>query len=106
MTVGAAGLGLWTGAGALICAAAATVALIVLLRPWLVRYALARPNARSSHREPTPQGGGIAVVAAAIAVVMIFSFLIPGLPAEETAQLLWALGGAAFIAWGGLIDDI
>src|SRR5262245_5057105 len=27
---------------------------------------LARPNARSSHRAPTPQGGGIAVVAAAL----------------------------------------
>ncbi len=35
--------------------------LIVLLRPALRRYALARPNARSSHQEPTPQGGGIAV---------------------------------------------
>src|ERR1700689_5789888 len=40
---------------------------IVLLRPALRRYALARPNARSSHREPTPQGGGIAVIAATIA---------------------------------------
>ena len=38
--------------------------LIVALRPWLVRRALARPNARSSHRVPTPQGGGIAVVIA------------------------------------------
>jgi UDP-N-acetylmuramyl pentapeptide phosphotransferase/UDP-N-acetylglucosamine-1-phosphate transferase len=33
-----------------------------LLRPLLLRYALARPNARSSHVVPTPQGGGIAVV--------------------------------------------
>jgi hypothetical protein len=25
------------------------------LRPWMQRYALARPNARSSHTIPTPQ---------------------------------------------------
>ena len=40
--------------------------LIVVLRPLLGRYALAKPNARSSHTTPTPQGGGIAVVAATI----------------------------------------
>ena len=52
----------------------ATIALAALLcagltsaiKPLLQRYALARPNARSSHRVPTPQGGGIAVVAATI----------------------------------------
>ncbi len=31
------------------------------IRPLLLRVALARPNARSSHRIPTPQGAGIAV---------------------------------------------
>lgn len=36
--------------------------LIILLKPLLIRYALARPNARSSHKTPTPQGGGIAVL--------------------------------------------
>lgn len=35
----------------------ATAALILLLFPLLRRYALARPNARSSHKAPTPQGG-------------------------------------------------
>lgn len=49
------------------------------LRPLFVRYALARPNARSSHRAPTPQGGGIPVLLGA------------------------AVGGlAAVAAWGGL----
>ena len=38
------------------------------IRPLLLRVALARPNARSSHRIPTPQGAGIAVVAATLAV--------------------------------------
>lgn len=37
-------------------------------RPLLQRYALARPNARSSHRIPTPQGAGIAVIAATLVV--------------------------------------
>jgi UDP-N-acetylmuramyl pentapeptide phosphotransferase/UDP-N-acetylglucosamine-1-phosphate transferase len=40
--------------------------LIIALMPWLKAYALARPNARSSHREPTPQGGGIAVIVATL----------------------------------------
>ena len=35
---------------------ALTAALILLLFPLLRRYALARPNARSSHTIPTPQG--------------------------------------------------
>ena len=33
---------------------------------WLQERALAKPNARSSHTVPTPQGGGIAVMAAAL----------------------------------------
>jgi UDP-N-acetylmuramyl pentapeptide phosphotransferase/UDP-N-acetylglucosamine-1-phosphate transferase len=37
-------------------------------RPLLQRYALARPNARSSHRIPTPQGAGIAVISATLIV--------------------------------------
>ena len=40
--------------------------LIVALHPLLERYALVRPNARSSHKIPTPQGGGIAVVVATV----------------------------------------
>src|SRR5262245_20437068 len=55
----------------LIAAVAICAALIVALRPLLTRYALARPNARSSHLEPTPQGGGIAVVAGTLASVWI-----------------------------------
>ncbi len=39
-------------------------------RPLLQRYALARPNARSSHRIPTPQGAGIAVIAATLGVAL------------------------------------
>jgi len=35
-------------------------------KSWLARYAVAKPNARSSHKVPTPQGGGIAVVGATV----------------------------------------
>lgn len=78
----------------IICAA-----LVVLLRPLLQRYALARPNARSSHRIPTPQGGGLAVVIATIiAVACSASFfgLTPshGLSAVFAATVLLAFAGA------------
>jgi UDP-N-acetylmuramyl pentapeptide phosphotransferase/UDP-N-acetylglucosamine-1-phosphate transferase len=42
-------------------------------RPLLQRYALARPNARSSHRIPTPQGAGIAVIAATLVVAYMWA---------------------------------
>jgi UDP-N-acetylmuramyl pentapeptide phosphotransferase/UDP-N-acetylglucosamine-1-phosphate transferase len=75
----------------------------VLLRPWLRRYALARPNARSSHREPTPQGGGIAVMAATI-VIAALACLYLGLP--DASSLAWVLFVAACIALVGAVDDI
>ena len=53
-----------------LAAAAICAGLLLWLRPWLARYALARPNARSSHKVPIPQGGGIAVVAATTIVVV------------------------------------
>ena len=45
-------------------AAALSACLTWVIRPLLLRHVLANPNPRSSHRVPTPQGGGIAVVAA------------------------------------------
>ena len=54
---------------AIVAAAAVLSALLIVgLGPWLARYAVAKPNARSSHKVPTPQGGGIAVVGATILV--------------------------------------
>jgi UDP-N-acetylmuramyl pentapeptide phosphotransferase/UDP-N-acetylglucosamine-1-phosphate transferase len=49
----------------------ASAALIVAILPLLKRYALARPNVRSSHVAPTPQGAGIAVVAATVVVAAV-----------------------------------
>jgi UDP-N-acetylmuramyl pentapeptide phosphotransferase/UDP-N-acetylglucosamine-1-phosphate transferase len=91
---------------AIIAAAAATTAvLIVWLRPWLVRYALARPNARSSHSMPTPQGGGIAVVAATVAVTAIATLISKDL-APFGPTLGPVLIAAVFIAVLGAVDDI
>lgn len=42
-------------------------------RPLLQRYALARPNARSSHHSPTPQGAGVAVITATLIVALAWA---------------------------------
>jgi UDP-N-acetylmuramyl pentapeptide phosphotransferase/UDP-N-acetylglucosamine-1-phosphate transferase len=82
-------------------AAALSAALIVALRPLMIRYALARPNARSSHTEPTPQGGGAAVIAATIVVGIVAAaamsvFFAPyNLGIVLTATVLMAIVGAA-----------
>ena len=80
-------------------------ALLVLLRPWLARYAMARPNARSSHRQPTPQGGGIAVVAATL-VVAWAAALSSTLPQNDGGQLLVLTATTALLAVVGAVDDV
>ncbi len=74
-------------------AALLCTALILALHPLLERYALARPNARSSHKVPTPQGGGIAVIAATIAV-------------SGGALFIWAAGAAATIPLATLLAAV
>jgi UDP-N-acetylmuramyl pentapeptide phosphotransferase/UDP-N-acetylglucosamine-1-phosphate transferase len=83
-----------------------SAALLVLLRPWLARYAMARPNVRSSHREPTPQGGGIAVVAATLVVACGTAALSPALLQNDGGQLLVLAAMAALLAVVGAIDDV
>ena len=82
-----------------IASAGLTSALIIALRPVLARYALARPNARSSHKVPTPQGGGMAIVTVATACILItlaISDVISGsLVAILSASTLLAIVGAA-----------
>jgi UDP-N-acetylmuramyl pentapeptide phosphotransferase/UDP-N-acetylglucosamine-1-phosphate transferase len=85
-------------AAALICAG-----LIVLLRPLLQRYALARPNARSSHVTPTPQGGGIAVMMATAIAAALSGWL--GAPYQGNAIPI-VLAAAFYLAAVGMIDDL
>ncbi len=94
------------GLGLLIAAAFVSTALIVLLRPWLQRYALARPNARSSHTTPTPQGGGIAVITATLGVTLIVVLATGIFGPDDTAQLWRVFAATAMIAVVGAIDDI
>src|SRR5437763_6858534 len=86
-------------------AAALTVGLIAVLRPLLARYALARPNARSSHKQPTPQGGGIAVAAAALLSVWLGVLMSASL-ADGGTQLLALSLSAVLLAVVGAVDDI
>jgi UDP-N-acetylmuramyl pentapeptide phosphotransferase/UDP-N-acetylglucosamine-1-phosphate transferase len=91
-----------TASGILIGTALLSAALIVLLKPLLVRYALARPNARSSHRVPTPQGGGIAVVGACLGVAGIVLWAL-GLP---MGGFLAVAAASIGLAVAGAVDDI
>jgi UDP-N-acetylmuramyl pentapeptide phosphotransferase/UDP-N-acetylglucosamine-1-phosphate transferase len=85
-------------------AAALSAVLILLLHPLMRRYALARPNARSSHKVPTPQGGGIAVVAACLIVVGLALHL--GWPGSNVDDFLVLSLAALVLACGGAVDDI
>jgi UDP-N-acetylmuramyl pentapeptide phosphotransferase/UDP-N-acetylglucosamine-1-phosphate transferase len=87
----------------LVAAAAVSFGLLLVLRPLLARRALVQPNARSSHKLPTPQGGGLAVIAATIGVVIACD--LSGV--TDAGLSLWlVLAAAVFIAIVGGIDDI
>lgn len=91
---------------AIIGASAALSALLLRgLEPLLARYALARPNARSSHRRPTPQGGGIAVIAATVLVWLGAAVCLPQAVAEP-ARMAALLGASVALAGLGAVDDI
>lgn len=89
---------LWVSAAALVGSA--------LLTPAARRLALAQglvdvPNARSSHRESTPRGGG-----AAIAVVTTAAVLVLALRGSLTTALCAAIaGGGLAVAMIGFADD-
>lgn len=84
----------------ILAAAAVSAGIILVSLPLLGRHALAHPNARSSHLKATPQGGGIAVIVATIAVA-IGTLVIAGLAVP------WSVFAATvFIAVVGLVDDL
>lgn len=89
--------------GAIITAALLSYLLTWAIRPLLLRHALARPNARSSHRVPTPQGAGIAVIAATVAVSATICAW-SGIADPRALTLL--LGATFFMAAIGLADDL
>lgn len=73
------------------------------IRPLMLQHALAKPNARSSHRIPTPQGAGIAVIAATLIAAGI-AIAFAGVPTMKTPVVVF--GATLFIAAVGLADDV
>jgi UDP-N-acetylmuramyl pentapeptide phosphotransferase/UDP-N-acetylglucosamine-1-phosphate transferase len=81
-------------------AALLSAGIIPAIKPLLQRYALARPNARSSHRIPTPQGAGIAVISATLAVSGTSAVVL------NLSAPVVLFGATIFIALVGMADDI
>ena len=93
----------WLVLSVVIAAAAISAVVIKLIRPHLLKHALAKPNARSSHRIPTPQGAGIAVIAATLVTA---GLALAGI-GEASANFPTGLFGATlFIAALGFADDV
>ncbi len=89
----------------LVAAALVSALLIVVLRPLLERYAMAQPNARSSHKIPTPQGGGIAVITATTIVCIAALYFLPA-GAAGTLRLPILFAAVVLIAGVGMLADI
>src|SRR5262249_28445607 len=64
------------------------------------------PNARSSHRQPTPQGGGAAVVVATSATAWLGVWLAGALAGDAASQFLVLTVAAATLALVGAVDDV
>jgi UDP-N-acetylmuramyl pentapeptide phosphotransferase/UDP-N-acetylglucosamine-1-phosphate transferase len=73
------------------------------LLPWLLRHALAKPNARSSHRVPTPQGAGIAVIGATLVVACA---LVARADAVNLNIVAAVIAASLFMAIVGFADDV
>jgi UDP-N-acetylmuramyl pentapeptide phosphotransferase/UDP-N-acetylglucosamine-1-phosphate transferase len=82
--------------------AAISAGLIFLLKPLLIRHLLAHPNARSSHSIPTPQGAGLGLMAAVLAVCLAGLLLGVAVPPPSLAP---ALVAAAVLTLMGALDD-
>src|SRR5258707_11621906 len=88
---------------AAVLAALLSAVLILITRPLLLRHAMASPNARSSHRIPTPQGAGIAVIAATL---MVAGAVILFAGAADVKIPVAVFGATLFIAIVGFADDV
>src|ERR1700722_14614805 len=88
---------------AIVAAAILSAGMTWAIRPLLLKHALAKPNARSSHRIPTPQGAGIAVIAATLAVA---GAVIAGTDALHVNIPIAVFGATLFIAIVGFADDV
>lgn len=74
---------------------------VVLVRGYALRHLLDVPNDRSSHTQPTPRGGGLALTVAHLCAVLLGGAL--GF-VDVSLMLALAVGGLA-VAVIGLLDD-
>lgn len=87
----------------IVASAGLSFGLLLLLHPVLRRHALVHPNVRSSHKVPTPQGGGLAVIVSTLGVVIACDLA----GVIDAGLSLWlVLAATVFIAIVGAIDDI
>jgi len=93
----------WLALLAVVAAAMLSAGLTWALRPPLLKHALARPNARSSHHHPTPQGAGIAVIAATLTVA---GLIIANTDLSSSNFPIAVFGATLFIAIVGFADDL
>jgi UDP-N-acetylmuramyl pentapeptide phosphotransferase/UDP-N-acetylglucosamine-1-phosphate transferase len=79
---------------------------IAAVIPWLKRLAVAKPNQRSSHTVPTPQGGGIVIVPVAL-VIAALALAASGSAPRGGLALAAMVGAAALgLAVIGFLDDM
>jgi UDP-N-acetylmuramyl pentapeptide phosphotransferase/UDP-N-acetylglucosamine-1-phosphate transferase len=88
---------------AVVAAAMLSAGMIWAIRPLLLRHALARPNARSSHHIPTPQGAGIAVIGATLVVAGI---IVAYSNSVHSSIPVAIFGASLFVAAVGFADDV
>src|ERR1700694_5230536 len=88
---------------AVLAAAVLSAGITWAIRPLLLQHVLARPNARSSHRIPTPQGAGIAVIGATLVVAAIIVAWADSADLKIPAAIFAA---SLFIAMVGFADDV
>jgi UDP-N-acetylmuramyl pentapeptide phosphotransferase/UDP-N-acetylglucosamine-1-phosphate transferase len=89
-----------------LASAALSIAAISLSLPWLKSRAIALPNARSAHREPTPQGGGLGVVLSTFATAWFAVILTGRFLGSDLWQLAILTGATGALTVTGLLDDI
>ena len=83
-------------------AAMVSACIVRAIRPLLLRHAMATPNARSSHRVATPEGAGIAVIAATL---LVAGAILASTGATDL-KILTVFGATLFLAIVGFADDI
>ncbi len=89
-----------------VAAFAVAILLILLMMPVFRKFALAVPNARSSHKASTPQWGGLAVVASTLGVTAVALFSSPQLAAATSDRIGLVLSAAVLLVVVGTLDDV